>query len=84
MGLLHFLTKNKVKSEPKIYTVVLQRYDDEYPAYTFTHTPAKSPEDAVESCKKFLAENGWWPWCLSIEERMNRLTAVSVTLNTTP
>lgn len=84
LKLFNFFKKNKTNSkpvEPKTYTVKLQSIGEDYPAYTFTQTPANSPEEAAESCKKFLAENGWWPFHSTFEQRMNWLTVVEVTLN---
>jgi len=61
------------------YKVSLQRKGEDYPAY---HIEAEgwSEESAIFEAKRFLAENGWWPNCLSTSERIECLTAVEITL----
>jgi len=60
------------------YKISLQEKGEDYPAYII-EVEGWNEEVAIFEAKKFLAENGWWPMCLSsIEERMKRITAVEV------
>jgi len=61
------------------YEVHLQRKGEDYPAYIIT-SEGWSEESAIFEAKIFVAENGWWPSCLSTSERIERLTAVEITL----
>ena len=61
------------------YMVRLLPNGDEMLPYIIT-THANTEEEAVEQAKRFVAENGYWPSALSIEERMNRLVVHFVTM----
>ena len=75
MKLFDFFNK---KETSKFYTVKLQERNDDYPAYTLTSISANSKDEAAEKAKRFVAENGWWPFHSTIEQRMSRLTAVDI------
>jgi hypothetical protein len=62
-----------------IYEVTLVAYGDEKLPYVITTCIDKDdPEVAIESTKRHVATIGYFPEHMSIEDRMNILTAISV------
>ena len=64
------------------YRVRLQREGEDYAAYEVGGISADTPVEAAESAKRFIADNGWWPSRMNVEERMKRLSAVSIRIDT--
>lgn len=61
------------------YVVTLLPYGDKMLPYTIT-VKSDSEKQAIEDASRFVAENGYWPEWMTIEQRMNYLVVDNITM----
>ena len=64
------------------YIVTLLPYGDKMLPYEITVT-SNTSDDAIIRAKRFVAENGYWPRHLNIEEIMECLEVSNITISAT-